>query len=177
MHDDLFQHWKNIFGNLTIYRKLVHSSFMKRDVINVTEKMSKNSIIPFCRILDITNLLNKTGSVATISFRLEATKGYSFELFVLDRSTALKKRRLLYNILSYTGPTIGTSNLYDKQKMIRVALRLQHTIFSEARIEWLIPTKNVELSLNDYSPINVFLICHCPLSDHLFLPISLDGPE
>ena len=138
MHDDLFQHWKNIFGNLTIYRKLAHSSFMKRDVINVTEKMSKNSIIPFCRILDITNLLNKTGSVAMISFRLKATKGYSFELFVLDRSTALKKRRLLYNILSYTGPAIGTSNLYDKQKLTRVALRLQQNIFSEARVQCLI---------------------------------------
>ena len=134
MHDDLFQHWKNIFGNLTIYRKLVHSSFMKRDVINVTEKMSKNSIIPFCRILDITNLLNKTGSVATISFRLEATKGYSFELFVLDRSTALKKRRLLYNTLSYTGPNIGTSRLSQKQKKT-FALRLQQKKMSEARVK------------------------------------------
>ena len=134
MHDDLFQHWKNIFGNLTIYRKLVHSSFMKRDVINVTEKMSRNSIIPFCRILDITNLLNKTGSVATISFRLEATKGYSFELFVLDRSTALKKRRLLYNTLSYTGPNIGTSRLSQKQKKT-FALRLQQKKMSEARVK------------------------------------------
>ena len=134
MHDDLFKHWKNIFGNLTIYRKLAHSSFMKRDVINVTEKMSKNSIIPFCRILDITNLLNKTGSVATISFRLKATKGYSFELFVLDRSTALKKRRLLYNTLSYTGPNIGTSRLSQKQKKT-FALRLQQKKMSEARVK------------------------------------------
>ena len=128
MHEELFQHWKNIFGNLTIYRKLVHSSFMKRDVINVTEKMSKNSIIPYCRILDITNLLNKTGSVAMISFRLKATKGYSFELFVLDRSTALKKRRLLYNILSYTGPTIRASNLAQVRKKTMIALHLQQKI-------------------------------------------------
>ena len=137
MHEELFQHWKNIFEEVTIYRKLMNSTFMERDFYG-TNIISKNSIIPSCRILDISNILNKTGSVAQIWFKLKATKGYSFELFVLDRSTALKKRRLQYNILSYTGPAIGTSNLYDKQKLTRVALRLQQNIFSEARVQCLI---------------------------------------
>ena len=130
VHDELFQDWKDIFVKVAIYRKLKNFH-----VIYGSDWINKNSISPSCKILDITTFLpNKTGGLDQIRFMVKATKSYSFELFVLDKSTALKKRRLLSNTLSYTGPNIGTSRLSQKQKKT-FALRLQQKKMSEARVK------------------------------------------
>ena len=82
MHQELLQHWKNILLSVTIHRW--NSTFLLQNVIygrKLNQIMSKNSIIPSCRVLDIsTYLLNKTEGVMQISFKLKAAEGYSFEI-------------------------------------------------------------------------------------------------
>ena len=111
-------------GNKTIFKKISGKKI----------QWQIRPIYPFCQPIDLLEYFGTQLKPRQIIFYFNDGKtmeGTSMMLYVIERNTALRRRLLKSNMLSYNGPDIKMTDLYHDSKLFKVGFRLSQSLFIE----------------------------------------------
>ena len=137
--DQINVNWSSIFQTVGFFESLTHGKLKKiKDI-----KWSKVPLFPNCQVFDLedhnhhhhhdlegSSSFNGKKEVHKIVFLTNMKKNYALSIYIQERATLLRKRRLNANMLAYSGPDIRIDNL-EEPHVYQAAIRFDQFINSD----------------------------------------------
>ena len=125
--------WGNVLKRIKVSSKHGNRTIFK-NISGTKIQWQTRPIYPFCLPIDLLEHFGPQLKPWQIIFYFNANKtveGTSMMLYVIERNTALRRRLLKSNMLSYNGPDMKLLDLYHDSKLLKVGFRLSQSIFIE----------------------------------------------
>ena len=129
----LSPNWTKIVKRIQVSSKPGNNSNLK-EIKGKDMHWQIRPIYPFCQPIDLLEYFGKELKPQQIVFYFDAHKtqnGNGIFLYVIERNTALRRRLLKSNMLSYNGPEIKLLDLHSDAKLFKVGFQLSQSIFIE----------------------------------------------
>ena len=123
--------WGNVLKKIQVSSKPGNRSFLK-EISGSEITWQIRPIYPFCQPIDLLGYFGQQLKPQQIIFYFNAQKelnGTGILLYVIERNTALRRRLLKSNMLSYNGPDMKLNDLHYDAKLFKVGFRLSQSLF------------------------------------------------
>ena len=125
--------WGNVLKKIEVSSKPGNRSFLK-EIRGTDMKWQVRPIYPFCQPIDLLEYFGTQFKPQQIVFYFNAHQtlnGTGILLYVIERNTALRRRLLKSNMLSYNGPDLKLTDLFQDAKLFKVGFHLSQSLFIE----------------------------------------------
>ena len=110
--------WANVLKKIEVSSKPGNRSFLK-EIRGTDIKWQIRPIYPFCQPIDLLEYFGtqfKPQQIVLYFNAHQTLNGTGILLYVIERNTALRRRLLKSNMLSYNGPDIKLTDLFQDAK-------------------------------------------------------------
>ena len=126
--DKIAVDWSSVIQTIGFYENLTGGKLQQ-----ITDlEWSKIPLFPNCQVFDLAESKSLDGKkeVHKIAILAKMKQNYALSIYIQERNTLLKKRRLNANMLAYSGPAIRIDDLQEPH-VYQAAVRLDQFINSD----------------------------------------------